>query len=334
VPIKPPRLNPGDNIAIVAPASAPPDPKAVDHSIAVLERLGFEPRLAPNVRNRWGFLAGSDRDRAGDLMRMFTDRKVNAILCLRGGYGTPRLLPLLDYAAIRSHSKILIGFSDITALHCALLVKSNLISFHGPMLNSDLIKADCPAFTVESLLHTLTRPQPSGSLKSPDPNHSLNPNSKLKTKRPELPSPAISIRRGRASGALIGGNLSLLCGMIGTPYQPSFKKKILFFEDLDEPPYRFDRMLTHLLNAGLLQQVSGVAVGTNANCEDPKAKTAREYRQTLTDVLKERLLPLKVPVMMNLPFGHVPFNATIPVGVRATLDASKCDLVITEAAVS
>src|SRR6185295_8131382 len=113
-----------------------------------------------------------------------------------------------------------------------------------------------------------------------------------------------------------------------------FKDRILFFEDLEEPPYRFDRMLTHLLNAGLLQQVSGVAVGTNANCEDPKAKTSKEYRQTLADVLKERLGPLKVPMVMNLPFGHVPLNGTVPVGVRAILDANKCDLIITEAAVS
>jgi muramoyltetrapeptide carboxypeptidase len=252
---------------------------------------------------------------------------VNAILCLRGGYGTPRLLSLLDYKAIRSHPKIFIGFSDITALHCAFLLKSGLISFHGPMLNSDLIKPDCPAFTIDSLLRTVINAAPAGSL-----THSLNPALKP-TSQPSSPSRPMSLRRGTASGALIGGNLSLLCGLIGTPYEPSFKNKILFFEDVDEPPYRFDRMLTHLLNTGLLQQVRGIAVGTNANSEDPKAKTAKEYRQTLTDVLKERLSPLKVPIVMNLPFGHVPFNATLPIGIRATLDANKCDLIITEAAV-
>ena len=141
------------------------------------------------------------------------------------------------------------------------------------------------------------------------------------------------LRRGTAAGRLFGGNLSLLCTTLGTPYQPSFKDKILFLEDLDEPPYRFDRMLTHLLNAGLLQQVAGVAVGLNKNCKDPKARTATEYRQTLEDVLKERLLPLKVPVVAGLPFGHVRHNATLPIGVQATLDAERGDLAINEAAV-
>jgi muramoyltetrapeptide carboxypeptidase len=316
MPIKPPHLNYGDTIGIVAPASAPPDPKAIDRSLEVIERLGFRPKLAPNVCERHGFLAGSDRDRAGDLMRMFKDRAVKAIVCVRGGYGTARLLPLLDYCAIRANAKIFIGYSDITSLHCAFLMKSNLVSFHGPMLNSDFIKKDFPDFTLQSFLKTLMQARAPGSI------------------RRDYKKQTVSIlRRGKASGLLLGGNLSLLCTTLGTPFQPSFKNKILFLEDLDEVPYRFDRMLTHLLNAGLLQQVAGVAVGINANCFDPKAKKSREYRQTMEDVLKERLLPLKVPVVGGLPFGHIPLNATLPIGVRATLDAFKGDLVITEPAV-
>ena len=140
MPNKPRRLSFGDTVGIIAPASAPPDPKAIDRSIAVLKQLGFKPKLARNVRKRWGFLAGSDRERADDLMQMFTDRKVSAIICVRGGYGTARILPLLDYQTIRRNPKVFIGYSDITSLHCAFLVKSNLISFHGPMLNSDFIK--------------------------------------------------------------------------------------------------------------------------------------------------------------------------------------------------
>jgi muramoyltetrapeptide carboxypeptidase len=120
---------------------------------------------------------------------------------------------------------------------------------------------------------------------------------------------------------------------LGTPYQPSFKKSILFFEDLDEVPYRFDRMLTQLLNSGLLQQVAGIAIGINKNCKDPKARKAKEYRQTVEDVFKERLLPLKVPIVLGLPFGHIPLNATLPIGVRATLDGDKGDLRIDEPAV-
>jgi muramoyltetrapeptide carboxypeptidase len=314
--IKPDRLNYGDTIGIIAPASAPPDPKNIDRSVAVLERLGFKTRLSPNVRKRWGFLAGSDRDRADDLMKMFTDRKVKAIICLRGGYGTARLLPLLDYQAIRANPKIFVGYSDITSLHCAFLKNADLVSFHGPMLNSDFIKAGFPDFTLQSLLRTLMQPSAPGSICQGYKRETVT-----------------ILRRGIASGPLIGGNICILCATLGTSCQPSFKNKILFFEDLDEVPYRFDRMLTHLLNAGLLQQVAGVAIGINKNCKDPKARTAKEYRQTLEDVFKERLLPLKVPVVSGLPFGHIPHNATLPVGVRVTLDGEKGDLLITEPAV-
>jgi muramoyltetrapeptide carboxypeptidase len=313
--IKPQRLQFGDTIGLIAPASAPPDAKNIDRSVAALERLGFKVKLAPRARSRWGFLAGTDRERAGDAMKMFTERSVKAIVCIRGGYGTARLLNLLDYKIIRSNAKVFVGFSDITSLHCAFLVKANLISFHGPMTNSDFVKEEFPKFALDSFLRTLMKPEPPGSIcfgyrKKPD-----------------------VLRSGKASGQLIGGNISLLCTTLATPFQPSFKNKILFIEDLDEPPYRFDRMLTHLLNAGLLQQVAGIAIGVNAGCEDPKAKGAKEYRQTLEDVLRERLLPLKIPVVMNLPFGHVPMNATIPFGARAMLDADKGDLLITESVV-
>jgi len=331
--IKPARLNHGDTIAIIAPASAPADPKAIDRSIEAIQHLGFKARLSPNVRKRWGFLAGTDRERAADLMKVFLDRKVKAILCLRGGYGTARLLPLLDYQAIRANTKILIGYSDITSLHCALLVRSNLVSFHGPMLNSDFLNKQVPPFTLQSFLRTLMQPFPAGSICSPRPaaEERAGKVSSVGALR-KVNAPSI-LRRGIASGWLLGGNLSILCTTLGTTYQPTFKNRILFLEDLDEVPYRFDRMLTHLLNAGLLQQVSGIAIGVNKNCEDPKAKTAREYRQTVEDVFKERLLPLKVPIVMGLPFGHVPLNATLPLGVRATLDAKIGDLVINEPAV-
>jgi muramoyltetrapeptide carboxypeptidase len=315
--LKPPHLSYGDTIGVVAPASATADPKNIERALDRLEQLGFKPKPAPNLRKRWGFLAGPDRDRAGDLMRMFADAKVKAIFCLRGGYGTARLLPLLDYDLIRAHPKILIGYSDITSLHCALLTKANLVSFHGPMLNSDLIKTRLPDFTLQSLIRTLSNPQPAGSI-------CQGYNKQL----------VQVLRGGQASGRLIGGNISILCATLGTVYQPSFKGRILFFEDLDEVPYRFDRMLTHLINAGVLRQVAGVAIGMNHGCEDPKAKTSKEYRQSLGDVFKERLLPLKVPVVLGLPFGHVPFNATVPLGVRAVLDGAKGDLVIREAAVS
>jgi len=315
MPIRPPHLEPGATLGVVAPASAAPDPKNVDRAIAALEKLGFRIKLARNSRKRLGFLAGTDRDRAADMTSLFANRKVNGIVCVRGGYGSARLLPLLDFNAIRRNAKVFVGYSDITSLHSALLVKSDLISFHGPMLNSDFAHADMPASTVQSFLRILMRAAPVGDI-------AAGYEGKIEI-----------LRGGTARGQLIGGNLSILCASLGTPWQPPFRGRILFLEDLDEVPYRMDRLLTQLLNAGLLQQVAGVAIGVNKGCEDPQAKKSKEYRQTLEDVFRDRLLPLEIPVVMNLPFGHVPHNATLPVGARVLLDASKGKLVLTEAAV-
>lgn len=314
--IKPERLQPGDVVGIIAPASPPPDPKAVDRAAAQVERLGFQPKLGRHVRERHCFLAGSDRDRAADMMAMFADQKVRGIICIRGGYGTARLLNLLDYAVIQRNAKVIAGYSDITTLHCALAVKANLVSFHSPMLNEGLGAEKFPAFSNASFLRNVTEAQPAGSLCAGLDKKSV-----------------ILVRRGVAEGQLIGGNLSVLVTTLGTPYQPQFKNRILFIEDISERPYRLDRLLTHLLNAGLLQQVAGVAVGLNQDCDEPGAAKAKEYKQSAADVLQERLKPLGVPVVMGLPFGHQPVNATIPIGVRARLDANRGDLVILEAAV-
>lgn len=316
MPTRPQRLRPGDLVGLVAPASAPEDVNAIDLSVELLRGRGFKVSLGRHVRQRHGFLAGSDDERAEDLMRMFTDRRVKGIFCLRGGYGAARLLPLLDYRAIRQNPKVLVGFSDITSLHAALLKKSGLLSFHGPMTASYLIKKDYPAFSSESLWRAVTEPAPLGSI--------------CEGYRQKTVS---IIRRGKVSGELIGGNLTVLCTLIGTPYEPVFRKRILFLEEVDEKPYRVDRLLTHLLNAGVLHQVAGVAIGVCSGCVDPKTGRAKEYRQTVEDVFRERLGSLKVPVVIGLPFGHVPHNATLPVGGRATLDAKKGDLIVTQAAV-
>jgi muramoyltetrapeptide carboxypeptidase len=314
--LKPERLRFGDTVGIVAPASAPPDPETIDRSVAALQKPGFRVQLAQHARKRFGFLAGSDRERAGDLMRMFADPKVKAILCVRGGYGTARLLQLLDYQTIRQNPKILVGHSDITSLHCALLTKASLVSFHGPMLAPDFAAKKTPAFTMQSFLRTVMEPSPPGSIRRGCEKQTVS-----------------VLRGGAAAGQLVGGNLSVLCTTLGTAYQPALRGRILFLEDVDEPPYKFDRLLTHLLNAGLLQQVAGVAVGVNRHCKDPRAGRTKEYRQTLDDVLKERLLPLGVPVLTGLPFGHLTHNATLPIGVRATLDAQNGDLLIADSAV-
>ena len=314
--LKPDRLNFGDTIGIIAPASAPPDPQAVDRAAVALESFGFRPKLAKNVRARLGFLAGTDRERAADVMQMFADKKVKAIICLRGGYGASRILARLDYALIRRNPKILSGYSDITSLHCALAKKVNLVSIHAPMLNGGLQANDLPEFTRRSFFRTVMEAKPAGSIRKGYTGNTVS-----------------VLRGGMAEGRLIGGNLALLSAAIGTPFAPLFKGKILFFEDISEKPYRLDRMLTQLLNAGVFSQVVGVAVGVNQDCTDPDAKPGGEYRQSAADVVQERLSSLRVPVVVGLPFGHIPLNATIPVGVRAMLDGRLGDLFITEAAV-
>jgi muramoyltetrapeptide carboxypeptidase len=316
MPLLPERLRLGDTVGLIAPASAPVSGKLIDRSVAYLEKQGFKAKLGRHARRRLGYLAGGDRERAADLMAMFADRRVRGIFCLRGGYGTARLLPLLDYGFIRRHPKVFVGFSDITSLHCAFLKKSHLLTFHGPMVASYLITRGYPRFSTESLWRTIMEPTPAGSICRGYPGKTVQ-----------------VLRRGKVSGELIGGNLVVFCALIGTEYQPSLRGKILYLEEVEEKPYRIDRMLTHLLNAGVLQQAAGVAVGVCHGCEDPEARVGGGYRQTLEDVLKDRLRLLKVPVVIGLPFGHVPHNATLPVGGRATLDGDKGDLVITGAVV-
>jgi muramoyltetrapeptide carboxypeptidase len=314
--IKPERLRFGDTVGVIAPASAPDDPADVDNFAEALKNLGFKPKLAPNLRKRLGFLAGDDQARASDLMAMFSDTEVKAIICLRGGYGSARISRMLDYHVIKRNAKVFVGFSDITSLHCDFLTHSRMVSFHGPTLNTSITDAKPAQFTLQSLYRTVMKPDAPGGICDDDTRKAVT-----------------ILQKGTATGPLIGGNLSVLAATIGTPFQPPFKDAIFFFEDVDEKPYRFDNWLTQLLNAGLLQQVAGVAVGTNKDCVDPDAAKSKEFQQTVEDVLKDRLLPLGVPVVTGLPFGHVHLNATLPVGLQATLDGVNGDLIINEAAV-
>lgn len=289
----------------------------IDACARAVERIGFRPRLAPNSRQRLGFLAGADEARAADVMGLFADPEVRAIVCVRGGYGSARIAPLLDYEFIAQHPKILTGYSDVTALVCALRRRAGLVAFHGPMLAADFARRRTSKFTLRSFLRTLTQAKAPGSILE------------------GYSGPPVKIlRTGLASGPLVGGNLSVLCATLGTPYEPSFEGGILFLEDVGEAPYRIDRMLTQLAHAGRLQHVAGIAIGVNTDCVDTRANLGREYRQSVEDVILERLSPLQIPVVAGLPFGHIRNHATLPVGVKATLDAVHGDLTITEAAVT
>ncbi|HXC34541.1 MAG TPA: LD-carboxypeptidase, partial [Candidatus Acidoferrales bacterium] len=239
--VKPPRLCSGDTVGIVAPASPAEDPEDIDDFAAALANLGFKTKLARNLRKRLGYLAGDDQARADDLMSMFGDPDVKGIFSLRGGYGSARLLGMLDYHFIKRHAKVFVGFSDITSLHTAFAVHARMVSFHGPTLNSSITSARPSKFTLGSLMKTVMEPSVPGGIREGSTQSTIS-----------------ILKRGTATGPLIGGNLSVFIALIGTPYQPKFKDSILFFEDVDEAPYRFDGRLTQLLNAGLLQQVAGV----------------------------------------------------------------------------
>lgn len=311
--LKPERLCPGDTVGLIAPASPPADPKAIDRAAEALERYGFKPKLAKNVRARHGFIAGTDRERAADVMAMFADKKVKAIFCLRGGYGCTRILDRLDLAIIRRNPKIFAGYSDITALHNLFGSKLGMISFHSPMWNGALADPKVPEFTRASFLKSVTTAEPPGSI------------------RAGYKKKVTILRGGMAEGRLVGGNLTLICSTLGTPFAPSFKNKILFIEDISERPYRLDRLFTQLRSAGVLAQVAGVAVGVNADCDEKNPP--KGFQQNGADVVREQLEKLRVPVVIGLPFGHVDLNATIPVNAKARLDGQSGDLIITEAAV-
>lgn len=315
--IKPQRLQLGDTIQLISPSSPSDTVGSLKTAIEVLGGLGYRIKYNDTLFNRQGFLAGTDEERAKDLMSAFEDPEVKGIICTRGGYGATRLLDLLDYEKIRANPKVFMGFSDITALNCAFLEKCGLVSFSGPVVTSDLESGKLNPESWDFVKRLLGDREPVGSvLEWMDSKPGVN-----------------IISGGVATGQLVGGNLSLLCNLIGTPWMPNLEGAILFLEDVGESTYRIDRYLTHLRNAGLLQKVAGIALG------DFRYTEAREKRdkdlgiQLMDDVLVDRLGGLGVPVVSGFPFGHIKPKLTLPLGVMATLDGEKGDLVIEEGAV-
>jgi muramoyltetrapeptide carboxypeptidase len=309
------RLERGDTIGLISPASATRDRKRLKEAVEWLEQRGFGVVMGKYSGERLGFLAGDDNKRLADLHGMFRAKRVNAVWCIRGGYGSGRLLDRIDYELIRENPKILIGFSDITALHVAISQRVGLVTFHGPMLTSHLGRKNCPRYTSRGVLETVMKPAAYGSIMAGSGARKIE-----------------IIRRGRASGALTGGNLSIIIMTMGTPFEIETKGKIVFLEEVEEAPYRIDRFLTQLLLAGKLADAAGIAIGQCAKCE-PSSKFRGEYNQTAEDVFRERLRHLRMPIVMGLPFGHVMRTATLPMGVRATLDGERGDLIVEEAAV-
>jgi len=231
--VKPPRLRRGDVIGLIAPASPLKNAGRIEASVRYLERLGYRIQLGRHVTERHGYLAGTDAQRAADLNAMLGDPQVRAVFALRGGYGTPRLLPWVDYRAVRRQPKILVGYSDLTALQLALFRRTGLVTFSGPMLGADL-RPSLDPYTEEHFWRLLTSRRTAGALSNPRNR------------------PLIVRRPGRAEGRLLGGNLSLLVSSLGTSFSPDYRDALLVLEDVDEHLHRLDRMFTQLRNAGVL----------------------------------------------------------------------------------
>lgn len=304
--IKPIALKFGDTIGVVAPAS-PTSEENVEKSYNILMDMGFRVKMGKSCYANYGYLAGNDNLRAEDLNHMFRDKEVDGIICLRGGYGTPRILDLIDYELIKDNPKVFIGYSDITAIHIGINQLSNLVTFHGPMVASDMIE-NFSYFSKRSLYNFILYKNGDGVIKNPSGE--------------ELER----INGGVVEGTIIGGNLSLIVATLGTPYEICLKDKILFIEEVGEEPYRIDRMLTQLRLSGKLNEVAGIILGDFNNCI---AKNS-EYNQSLTleQVIEDIIKPIGIPTLSNLKAGHCEPMVTLPLGIKVKLDAELKELTI------
>lgn len=313
---KPPRLRAGDTVGLVEPAGFTTDQFDLQVITESITAMGLVPKLAPHLMARFGYLAGQDRQRAADLNAMFADDKVRAVFAVRGGWGSARILPHLDFKLIRSNPKLLIGFSDITALHMALAARAGFTTIHGPNAASAWGKLSWDAF--RRLAFDGEMPVYSTPLASED--RLAQRNGRIRTIRP-----------GKAQGRLLGGNLTVLTALMGTPYLPDFSGSILFLEDIDEAEYRIDRMLTQLALGGVLRRVAGVVFGQCTNC---RATGASYGGFTLSEVLTQHLEPLGVPVFQGALIGHIADQYSVPIGIRAEMDATAGTIRMLEPAVA
>ncbi len=305
--LKPKALKKGDIIGIISPASSPDDFTRIEQGVRYLESLGYRVKLGKHIFKRYGYLSSTDDERAEDLNGMFADEKVRAIICVRGGYGTPRLLDRVDYSLIKRNPKIFVGYSDITALQLAIFKRTGLVTFSGPMLAVD-IYSNFDDFSEEFFWRILTSKERKIEIKNPD-------GVELNTLKP-----------GKATGILLGGNLSLIASIMGTKYQPNFNESVLVIEDIGEEPYRIDRYLSQLKNSGVLYKISACILGQFTDCV-PKEP---EKSLTLEQIFNDYLGNLKIPVISNLSYGHIPQKLTLPLGVKVGLDAKRQKITIIE----
>ncbi|MBE9216173.1 LD-carboxypeptidase [Plectonema cf. radiosum LEGE 06105] len=304
--IKPPRLRLGDTVGLISPAGII-DSEDVEQAKQTFTALGLKVKLGSHILDNYGYLAGIDRDRAGDVNAMFGDKSVKAIIAMRGGWGGNRILPLLNYNYIRANPKIIMGYSDITSLLLAITAQTGLVTFHGAVATSTWNN-----FTLNYVKSIIFN----GEL--------VTMNNTLATQlRRQIITP------GKAKGKFIGGNLSVINSMLGSSYLPNWKNSILFIEDIGEDVYRVDRMITQLKNAGILNQLSGFVFGQCTRCS-----TGNEPSLTLMQVLQEHIRPLNIPAWYGSMIGHIKDKFTLPIGIQVEIDANTGIIKMLEAAVS
>jgi muramoyltetrapeptide carboxypeptidase len=314
--IKPPRLQPGDGVGIISPAGATFREDELKIVIEAIEALKLVPKVGKHALGRYGYLAGKDRDRASDINQFFADNSIALILPIRGGWGSARLLPYLDYDLISRHPKIICGFSDITSLLLAIYAKTGLVTFHAPNGFSSWRTPQTDSFrrvlfAGEKLIFT-------NASDPDDTNRLMQVKNRIQT-----------ITKGQAKGKLIGGNLTVLASIVGSTYLPDFTGAILFLEDIGEDIYEIDRLLNQLKLAGILDNLAGFVFGQCTNCSADS-----DYGSlTLEEVIREYIQPLKIPACLGLMIGHLEIIETIAIGIEVEFDANLGTITMLESAV-
>jgi muramoyltetrapeptide carboxypeptidase len=312
--IKPPRLRAGDTVGLIEPASATFESTELQFAVEVVEALGLKARPGAHARDRYGYLAGKDKDRADDVNQMFADPSVNAILAVRGGWGCARLLPYIDFSMIAKNPKILMGYSDLTALLVPIFAKTGLVTFHGPVGISKW-----KPFSVDYAKRVLVAGEAVTFENIKETGDQLVQTANRIT----------TITPGIARGRILGGNLSVLSGIVGSGYLPDWTGRILFVEEVEENIYRVDRMLTQLKLAGILDRLRGVVFGNCTNCGPGEGYGSL----TLEEVLGDHVKPLGVPAWYGAMIGHIDRQFTIAEGIEVEIDATKGTIRMLEPAV-
>ncbi len=308
--IKPKGLKSGDTVGVIAPSSGI-DEEDFAKAMQNMTDLGFKTKVGRYTKSVNGFLAGTDKERLEDLHWAFRDKEIDAVWCIGGGYGATRFLPNIDYKLIKNNPKVFIGYSDITALHTAIYQNCGLVTFHGPVATSTFSD-----YTKKHVINALMNPSANYKIEL-SPENVANQEKHFKTE---------IIAKGKARGKLIGGNLSLLTAMSGTPFGlRETRGKLLFIEDVGEKPYRLDRMFVQLKQSVNLRELAGIALGVFENCDAPNLTS-----QTVLDVVKDQLGNLGIPVIYGLSFGHIRDQFTLPIGIEAQIDMENATITLLE----